>query len=69
MKGPNQLAMSKSKQIRRAFLEASARHEFQNKFLNDDAWIVIMKDVFILTVTKHLLNMALANLQLLPPLQ
>jgi len=61
--------MSKSKQIRRAFLEASARHEFQNKFLTDDAWIVIMKDVFILTVTKHLLNMALANLQLLSPLQ
>ena len=68
MKGPNQLAMSKSKQIRRAFLEASARHEFQNKFLTDDAWIVIMKDVFILTVTKHLLNMGLANLQLLSPL-
>lgn len=69
MTGLQHLAMSKSKQIQKAFLEASARRDIQNKFLTDDAWIKIMKDMFNLTVTKQLLNMALANLQLLHPLQ
>ena len=62
--------MTKTNALRLVFLEASTEHQFQNKWLTDEAWVEILNDTIChFVVTKELLNKALSGLYLTPPLQ
>ena len=62
--------MTKTNAIRQVFFEASTEHQFQNKWLTDDAWVEIMNEtVKHFIITKELLNKALSGVYLTPPLQ
>ena len=62
--------MTKTNALRLVFFEASTEHQFQNKWLTDEAWLQIMNDTIMhFIVTKELLNKALSGLHLTPPLQ
>jgi len=60
--------MTKTNALRLVFVEASTEHQFQNKWLTDEAWLQIMNDTIMhFIVTKELLNKALSGLHLTPP--